>query len=46
MNEQTTTAIQPALFPLSAVQTGGYAQPEPCDGETAEDGPQPVEDAA
>ena len=36
MNEQTTTeTVQPALFPLSAVQTGGYAQPEPRDDETA-----------
>lgn len=28
---------QPALFPLSAVQTEGYAQPEPRETETAED---------
>ena len=32
MNEQTTV-VQPALFPLSEVQTGGYAQPEPRDDE-------------
>ena len=46
MTEQTTTYQQPALFPLSAVQTKGRAQPEPRDGETAEDSPQPAEDAA
>ena len=35
MNEQTTTeTVQPALFPLSDLQTGGYAQPEPRDDET------------
>lgn len=34
MNEQTTTEIfQPALFPLSAVQTRGYATPDQDDTE-------------
>lgn len=32
MNETTTTEItEPTLFPLSALQTRGYAQPEPRD---------------
>ena len=46
MNEQTTTeTIQPALFPLSAVQTGGYAQPEPRDDEQDADDDVEVEAA-
>lgn len=34
MNEQTTTeTVQPALFPLSDVQTAGYAAPDRDDTE-------------
>lgn len=44
MKEQTTT--ETALFPLSALQTRGYAQPEARDDEAVEDSPQPAEDAA
>jgi hypothetical protein len=37
MNEQTTVeTIQPALFPLSAVQTSGYAQPDQDETESVE----------
>lgn len=37
MNEQTTTeTFQPALFPLSAVQTSGYATPDRDDTEAVE----------
>lgn len=44
MNEQTTpTVYQPALFSLSAVQTGGYAQPEPRDDETVVEAADDVE---
>jgi hypothetical protein len=49
MNEQPTTVFQPALFPLSAVQTSGYATPEPeSDTEVVadDDTTQPAEDAA
>lgn len=50
MNEQTITkTFQPALFPLSAVQTSGYATPdtEPDAAADADDEtPQSVEDAA
>ena len=46
MNEQTTTeTVQPAVFPLSAVQTGGYAQPEPV-VEVETDDSDATEDAA
>lgn len=45
MNEQTTPeTIQPALFPLSAVQTEGRAQPEPATEVQADDDTE--EDAA
>lgn len=47
MNEQTTTPdYQPALFPLSAVQTGGYAQPEAREDEQAADGDEAEVEAA
>jgi hypothetical protein len=36
---------QPALFPISEIRTGGYAQPEP-DAESVEDTDDTVEDAA
>lgn len=29
--------VQPALFPVSDLQTDGYAQPEPTDTETLTD---------
>lgn len=52
MNEHNTietTVFQPALFPLSAVQTSGYATPdvEPDIAADADDeASQPVGDAA
>jgi hypothetical protein len=37
MNEQTTTdTVQPALFPLSAVQASGYATPDHDETEAVE----------
>lgn len=50
MNEHNTVeTFQPALFPLSAVQTSGYATPEPepvVESDDVAEAPQPVEDAA
>jgi hypothetical protein len=50
MNEHNTVeTFQPALFPLSAVQTSGYATPEPesdIDAVADDEAPQPTEDAA
>jgi hypothetical protein len=39
--------VQPALFPISDLQTDGYAQPDPAVEETdADTQPDAVEDAA
>lgn len=52
MNEHNTVeTFQPALFPLSAMQTSGYATPEPepepvVESDDVTEAPQPAEDAA
>jgi hypothetical protein len=38
--------VQPELFPISALQTKGYAQPEPRDGVESNDTAEPQAEAA
>ncbi|MEU9436547.1 hypothetical protein [Streptomyces sp. NPDC048252] len=38
--------VQPALFPISALLTEGYAEPEPREEAATEDDQADVEDAA
>lgn len=44
MNETTTTPTELTLFPLSALQTRGYARPEPRDDADTAAVEEPVED--
>jgi len=46
MNEHNTAADQPALFPLTDLQTKGYAKPATDDEQVQDDSPQPEQDAA
>lgn len=46
MNEHTVAEAQPTLFPLSDVQTEGYAKPATDDEQAEDDSPQPEQDAA
>lgn len=46
MNEHNTLPVQPALFPLTDLQTKGYAKPATDDEQAEDDSPQPEQDAA
>lgn len=46
MNEHNALTTQGALFPLTELQTKGYAKPATDDEQVQDDSPQPERDAA